>query len=110
MQAPNVLKLKAHSHGGSPGQALHLAFPSALQPHIALDTTGNEPELYAVTGRGYLHAISLAGFQQPGQQMSLANAVTASISAGVHTIQHCAVCYSAVYACLSHQTDVWYET
>lgn len=46
--------------------ALRLAFSSALSPHVALNVSGPEPSVYAVTASGHVHAIALPGPQDPG--------------------------------------------
>ena len=55
-----MLRLREFSGAGElQGAALHLAFPSALLPHAALDASGQAIRVYALTARGFLHCISL---------------------------------------------------
>ena len=65
-QDPHVLSLLEFREAGQLQEAaLQLAFPSRLLPHVALDISGPQPRLYAITARGILHAISLPGMQPP---------------------------------------------
>ncbi len=43
--------------------ALRLAFSSALSPHVAVDVSGPEPSVYAITASGHVHTIALPGPQ-----------------------------------------------
>ena len=55
-----MLHLREFSATGQlQGAALHLAFPSALLPHVALDASGQGIRMYALTARGFLHCFSL---------------------------------------------------
>lgn len=108
-QEPNVLRLLEVSQGGQPQEAaLQLVFPSAVLPHVALDISGPEPCLYAMTARGFLHAVILPGgpprSSSPGQRAGLSGLASVSpdssitcadLSAGVHAqaaLQHCRWC------------------
>ncbi len=69
LQEPEVLSLLEFSNTEPVRDgALQLIFPSALSPHVAVDVSGSQPRVYAVTARGFLHAISLPGLQEHGQQ------------------------------------------
>lgn len=46
--------------------ALRLEFSSALRPQVAVDVSGPEPSVYAVTANGLVHAIALPGPQDRG--------------------------------------------
>lgn len=55
-----MLRLREFSAAGKlQGAALHLAFPSALLPAVALDASGQATRVYALTARGFLHCLSL---------------------------------------------------
>ena len=74
-----MLRLLEHSQGGQrQDTALQLAFQSPVLPHVALDVTGLQPCVYALTARGFLHCISLparpvpsSSRAAPGQQASV---------------------------------------
>ncbi len=93
-----MLCLLESSQGGQLQEAaLQLDFQSALLPHVALDVSEPQPCLYAMTARGFLHAVSLSGGppqpSAPGQRVGLSRLAAVSpessitstdLSAGVH--------------------------
>ena len=90
-----MLRLLEFSQGGHLQEAaLQLVFPSALLPHVALDLSGSQPCLYAMTARGFLHAVSLPPQSSaPGQRAGLSRLAPVSpdssitstdLSTGVH--------------------------
>lgn len=62
------------------GAALHIAFQSPVLPHVALDVSGLQPCIYALTARGFLHCIGLPGAPAPSSSSRAAPGQQASLS------------------------------
>ncbi|BDA47676.1 probable nuclear pore complex protein Nup160 at C-terminar half [Coccomyxa sp. Obi] len=66
-EEPSVLNLLGFSSDEPVREsALRLAFSSALSPHVAMDVSGPDSSVYAVSASGHVHTIALPGPQDQG--------------------------------------------